>query len=398
MKNKIKLIPVDIMNIFEMEAYLSHMAAKGYLLKKLGNLGHFEKAEPQKMTYHLAPFIEAGMSADKQLENYQRCNWTYVCAIGKIFNVYRCAEENPTEIVEEPTEIIKRYEIILHNLKGILWLTGISFLMYVILIFFDGLLDETKILSAVKYGTWWYMIVVLISTITSLRSMIKTRTKLKEIINKLKLGILSYEKVDYKEMGDGKYIKRYITQGIYIAILVITMACLINDFTGGWEKSISSYDAELPILRLEEIEQDANFTLTHHIYNNKDYDDRITYEKSGLASRIYEIEQSGEVKGKTWEGGAYRPWIETEFYEVRLKELAKPLVNDLIHDKVKFYRDTISAQELEDTGFDEAIYVQVGQRQMLFIRLGKKVMYTCYEGEQNMRRYIKEIHDLIETF
>ena len=94
----------------------------------------------------------------------------------------------------------------------------------------------------------------------------------------------------------------------------------------------------------------------------------------------------------------YIPWIKTEFYEVRFKGIAQPLLKDLIHDNVKFYDAEITYQKLEDTGFDEAIYVHVGERQMLFVRLGKKVMYTCYEGEKDIKQYITEIYSRISAF
>ena len=397
MKNKITLIPVDAMSIVEMENYLSDMAAKGYLLKKIRRLGHFEKAVPQRMAYRLAPFIEASKPAEHQLENYQNSGWTYVCTIGKVFNVYRCAGGNPIEIEEDPAEVIKRYEMVQHNLKGILWLNGISTLIYLMLLFFNIILDETEMLSAVQYDTWWYVIVAMFTTIMSSENNIRTRLKLNELIYMLRLGPLQRDQLESK-IAHKTYVKTYIEEGIRTFLLIITVIFLINGFIGGWERQVSTYHDKLPIVTLQEIEQDVNFEITHHIYHNKDYDDSIAYKRTGLASRIYEIEQSGKIPGKTWNNGEYIPWIETEFYELRFKGMTASLLKDLIHNKVKFYDSEVTYHKLEDTGFDEAIYVQVGQRQMVFLRLEKKVMYTCYEGEQDIRQYIKEIYDLMKVF
>nr|WP_302600185.1 DUF2812 domain-containing protein [uncultured Cellulosilyticum sp.] len=397
MKNKIKLIPVDAMNIVEMESYLSDMSAKGYLLKKVRGVGYFEKAVPQKMNYRLAPFIEASKPADNQLKIYQSRGWTYVCTIGKIFNVYRCAGENPIEVDENSEELIRRYEMISHNLKGILWLNGITALIYFLMLGLSEILDETKMLSAVQYDTWWYIAVMLLTIMMSSESNIRIRLKLKELTYKLKLGPLQHNqvecKIDYKT-----YVKKYIEEGISILLLVLTVIFLINGFTGGWERTVSTYRDKLPMVTLQEIEQDVNLEITHHIYRNKNYDDFIAYKRTGLAPRIYEIEQGGKIQGRTLKNNEYIPWIKTEFYEVRFKGIAQPLLKDLIHDNVKFYDAEITYQKLEDTGFDEAIYVHVGERQMLFVRLGKKVMYTCYEGEKDIKQYITEIYSRISAF
>lgn len=103
MRFTIRLMPVSIYDITKAEAYFSHMASKGYFVKKMwGNFATFEKGTPQKTQYRFEPYGEQGKEPPEDMRlNYEEQGWKYICKTG-YFHLYQAIMEDVTEIHTDP--------------------------------------------------------------------------------------------------------------------------------------------------------------------------------------------------------------------------------------------------------------------------------------------------------
>ena len=66
MKEKLAKLPVNEHKIFDVELWLEQMALKGFFLTEtVGSWWYFEKREPARVLYRLAPIDERGENAMK---------------------------------------------------------------------------------------------------------------------------------------------------------------------------------------------------------------------------------------------------------------------------------------------------------------------------------------------
>jgi len=167
--------------------------------------------------------------------------------------------------------------------------------------------------------------------------------------------------------------------------------------TSGWEMNISEYNNSIPTIQLADIERAQNFEIDKDRYKSN----HISYDWTELAPVLYEINERGIVADQMWEdqSGEYSPSLSTEYYQLRFGFLGEPLIKDLIDDALDFFRfEPILYQEILDTDFDKAVFVQVKETQMFFGALDKKVIYIRYHGYEDLTDHFEEIYDNVRNF
>lgn len=103
MRRTIKRMPlVNIYDITQMEAYFTHMASKGFFVKKATTFTSFEKGEPKEIKYRLEPYNDMTKEPPQEmLFLYEVQGWEYVCKFN-FFHLFQSSRPDATEIHTDP--------------------------------------------------------------------------------------------------------------------------------------------------------------------------------------------------------------------------------------------------------------------------------------------------------
>lgn len=84
---------------------------------------------------------------------------------------------------------------------------------------------------------------------------------------------------------------------------------------------------------------------------------------------------------------------------MRFQFLAKTLFQELLQDKIdKNHYENIQYHELTHVEFDEAMMVLADGSQMLFARIGEKLVFIRYHGRKDLETAIDQIYKAIIDF
>ncbi|MFH5835628.1 DUF2812 domain-containing protein [Proteiniclasticum sp. C24MP] len=393
MKMKRKMIPVDIYDIPAMQSYLSDMAAEGLFLKRIATYGHFEEGEPKRVLYRLEPLMrEEEKPREDQLDAYKAYGWDYVCTIRNGFHIYSTEDKDFRELHTDPMTQSYAFSHLEKKLKLSSRIYLISVPLLAVLILLPVFHQEQPILYAVRYGNGSYQVMMLILYAFLYYQIHTSRKKLKLLQDGLEKG----EELPRKRVYHKSYAP-YVINGILGLFGVIMIFNSFLLLTRGWEKNLAEISEPIPMIQLTDIEQKEGFIKDQDGYR----DEEIRYDWTELAPVIYELHQSGEVKGEMWADGSgtYSPSLSSEYYEVRFAFLGKRLVKELMEDTLEFYRyRPIQHQELFIEGVDDAILVKSEDTQMFFGRIGKSVLYVRYHGYEDLSAHLDEIYDTLRNY
>lgn len=388
-----KLMPVNVYDIAKTQSYLSDMASKGYFFKKLDIFAYFEKGEPEETTYRLEPLMRnEKMPDEEKLAHYENYGWEYVCTISTAFHVYKTNNKDYTEIHTDPITQSYAFEHLNKNLKFSYIISILVLPLAALMILNSVFLHSHPVLFAVQYGNVMYKIMMLLMAFFTVKQVIINRKKVKLLFNRLKSGSEMLQESSYEPN-----YSNYIFNGLISLFSIFTICVSFVMITTGWEKNLSEYNSSIPTIQLANVEKAQNFEIENDGYKSN----HISYDWTELAPEIYEINERGLVKGQMWEdkSGEYSPSLSTEFYQLRFGFLGEALLEDLIDNELEFFRfRPILYQELLDTNFDKAVFIQVRETQMFFGRLGKKVIYIRYHGYEDLTVHFEEIYDNVRNF
>lgn len=390
---KLKLMPVNVYDIAKTQSYLRDMALKGYFLKKLDTFAYFEKGEPVETTYRLEPLMRDEIKPkEEQLAHYESYGWDYICTITKAFHVYKTNKKDFTEIHTDPITQSYAYEYINKKLKFLFIISIVLLPLSVLSMLYPVLFGAHPVVFAVKFDNVSFKFMMLLSAFVTLDQVVSSRRKINLLLNRLRTGSEMSQKSSYKS----NYTP-YIFHSLIIFFSVFTIFVSFIMLTTGWEKNLSEYNNSLPTIRLTDIETAQGFEIENELYKS----DYISYDWTELAPAIYEINEKGIVRDQMWEdqSGEYSPSLSTEFFELRFGFLGQALLEDLIDDELEFFRfRSIVYQELIDTDFDKAVFIQVNETQMFFGILDKNVIYIRYHGYEDLSAHFDEIYENIRNF
>ncbi|WP_304508533.1 DUF2812 domain-containing protein [Anaerotignum sp.] len=408
MRFTIRLMPISIYEITKVEAYFSHMASKGFFVKKIrGNLVTFEKGSSEKTQYRLEPVKNEYEEPEQEmLLYYEEQGWKYICKTG-FFYLYQSTRDNATEIHTDP---FIQGETFAHLNKKLQFNFGISIVGYLI---FGGFL---------LYSSFHYYLVYFnvkyISSVSNLIlfplyffGIIKTLwdyRKMKKLKEQLESGI----KVIHNGSYSPSFCEYFVLAIPWIFILFMVAIPRYSSNTY-WEKNLSAYAGKLPTISIKALETSPDFSVKDSSDFSVEYDSNlatkfaredisyISYHWSELAPDVYYIGDQGKIEGKesTDQTETYEPFLETEYYRMRFQFLAKVLYKELLDNKLhRNHYEKIQYHELTQVEFDEATLVLADGSQMLFARIGEKVVFIQYHGQKDLETAIDQIYKAIIDF
>ena len=113
----LRLIPVNIYDFPQVEAYFSHMAQRGLFIKKVTNLlgfAHFERGNGEETKYHLEPIGNTTNKPFDELKSqYEEAGWEYICNLESEFYIFKAITEETKEV--QPNPFLREKE--LKNIK-----------------------------------------------------------------------------------------------------------------------------------------------------------------------------------------------------------------------------------------------------------------------------------------
>lgn len=390
----LRLIPVNIYDFPQVEAYFKYMAEKGLFIKKtIGariGIGRFERGNGEKTKYHLEPIGDVAEKPFDELKSqFENAGWEYICKFNE-FYIFKAIGSETRDV--QPDPLIRKKEII--KLKN----KCFGFLLYGFFYFLFGCglvrkhlyLNDYPIYEMVKNEVL-ILIPGTIFWIYWLLKEYKTNKILKHFLEN-----------DYDFYKGGEFNPRDKTHILDFAILLIIILALSSYFWGklsGWKKDLADYKGEKPTISLSTIENSPNLQEIEDPLG-KILENTIRFKQNYLASGIYEIQEYGAIEVQ--EGPdhivTYSTGIDSEIYNLRFHFLVSAFLEDLVGYKDSTdYRD-MECIDLEGTKFDQAYFAKDGDSQAIFASIGKKVIYVSYDGNKDLSEFADEVYQAVVEF
>lgn len=223
---------------------------------------------------------------------------------------------------------------------------------------------------------------LIIRSITDVRS-------INRLLKQLKAGVPIVHKKNYKK---GRVL-RISGYSLLLLAAVINIVLPFVQIGKGWNKNIEEVTVQLPVIRLEDLEEVENFKYYSEIsYSGKNYDNHVFYNWNLVAPVQYKITQNGIVEDMKWldNSGVYKPTLVTEYYQLSIPILAEPLMEDLISRYIDPY-ENMKMEKLTAEYFDRGVLFTRDERQYIFARQGNEVIYLRYYGYGSLKSKISEI-------
>lgn len=382
-KTVLKLRPNDYWRIGEHESWFTDMAAKGLHLKKTGPIfAKFEKGKPKDMRYRID--VKEDRLTDVQKELYKEYGWEFVAKSGK-FNVFSSPGDIGTpELHTDASEQSYTLEFLDKNYRQNVIAMSIT-ILFIIGTFFTMLfLIKTPFLSIIEGGYLQQSLVIVINLYTFYSIIQASRS-----IRALRKSLFEGKPINHHgNWHKSIWIRRFVSVS-FIIIAIATMVLPIMALTKMETYALPEGEIGLPIVRLEEIENNPDLERISYPMNDEvDWNNSIRYNWDPLATTQYDINEQGVVSSGMWKDGSgkYSPSISTQFYKLTFSGMAKGLVNDLI--KRNLYRNDVEIQNVTHTDFDNLYIVEDNETKQIFASVGKNVLYLRYHGYADIEHII----------
>ena len=379
-KTVIRFLPRPYWELGEIENWLSDMAKKGLLLKKIsGYYVTFFKAEPLQLKYR----IDMLPCNQEQIELYNQNGWYFVTKSNE-YSVYASlTENNAPELHTDPAEqayslnrLLKSqltfagiYCLLLTIMNAILFVKR-SYVQFIV----EG--DFNLIIMIAGYGF------LLIQGFRALTSIIKLKRKLSE-----------GKPINHSAPWKKKRTIRLIASGVFfVFMLSITFVNAISVWNEKTEE-LSLFDNSLPIVRLADIEQNPDLVRgPSDLQDGIDLNNHGFVEKSYFAPAQYRTFESGQVLNEKWkpgspkEGMMYSPELDTKMYELRYASMNEWVLSWF----VKRFASVESEQltEISNQSFDKLLVYNEANTIELFATKEKYVIWLVYSGNSDIDRVV----------
>ncbi|WP_312045078.1 DUF2812 domain-containing protein [Anaerotignum sp.] len=400
MKTVRRIIPAhflsgNIYDIAQTEAYLSHMASKGFFIKKIGLITSFEKGIPEKTKYRLEPVKKEREKPDEEIrEYYETQGWKYICTFC-FFQIYQAIRTDAMEIHTEPITQSETFASLNKRVKYMFWYIAIlSFTCISVTLY--ALLHIHPVYNRVKSIYNIAQIPMILMFLYAICSSFWDYRKIKKLKQQLEAGI--------KMKHDDKYkpsYRQYFSLAVPIIILAYMFLASQYNKKVYWDESLFTYNGNLPTISITALEIAPNFSIEY----GKDFvGDNISYVShhwTELSPQAYQIKEQGRLEGKMKKAnaGVSSPLMETEYYNMRFQFLSKILFDEMLQNKVeKGSYDIVQYHKMQNTEFDEVTLVDSGDIQMLFARAGEDVIYVSYHGNGSLESVVEQIYDAVTNF
>jgi len=391
-------VPLHSSNLYDIaqaEAYLSHMASKGYFVKKIGLITTFEKGTPKKTKYRLEPAKKANEAPlDEMLDYFEGQGWKYICTFCS-FHVYQAIRQDAMEIHTDPITQGETFASLNKRTKYMFWYITILYSTCMVATLYT-MLHIQPIYFRVESIYGIAQIPMMLMFLYAIWSSFWDYRKIKKLKQQLEAGVRMKHDVKYKP-SYGQYFS------LAVPIIILAYMFLASQYNKKvyWEESLFTYNGSIPTISISALETAPNFSIEYGIDSVGDNISYVSHHWTELSPQAYQIKEQGRLEGKMKKATApvSSPSMETEYYNMRFQFLSKILFNEMLQKKVdKGFYDTVQYHNMQNTNFDEATLVESGGIQMLFARTGKDVIYVAYHGNGSLESVVEQIYDAVTNF
>lgn len=387
-----RLVPVDFLDLDDLELWLEDMASKGLHFQKFGTFfAYFRPGEPARVRYHAEPTEKGGTSIPAQPGEYAELGWTYVGKIGYLA-LFRTADPDAPEFHTDPVAQSYTLDRLTRKLTRFVWLL-LAMMAALVAFMVWARLDSAfgLVLSLVRFDSLYTSLVILayVALILYFSWEVWGLCRLR---NRLRAGIPHQRPRHWRHTG---LVRQGYTLLLSIAALV-QIGSTTAYFAGAtkWDMELSALDRPAPVLSLAELEGDgyAPEPFWYPGYEGPDRDNYVSYDGRPLA-RIYEVTQAGTLDGE-------RRRLDIVWYDLTLPFLAGPLLEDMMDYELydlRYVPERYAVEELSAPGFDRLVVaddLEYGG-QHLFARLGSRVVYLDYTGSRDLTGHLDQVAALL---
>ena len=330
MREKIyKIPPVMSWDIEGTEQWLSEMARDGWLLAEDGiklGIAVFEKAEPCEMRYCLvgakngtmAIYDNDGEPEYEEIKHSRKHGWEYI-AKRDGFHIYCSADPDARELNTDP-EVTAFSLKTVANRQGILAVLALCWLAFHPLLKAGFNLVKLSLeVSSLIILPWLVSVIWLISGVIMRCAYLgKLRRRLR------KTG--SFKDGRKRKKKSGTSVLRYAVNILMIAVFLFGSGMIYcRNLFEKETKHISLFTDEIPFATFSDIAPEGRNMTEINSGNN-----RFRQYSDLVAPVCIEWDEVGTVYRD--DGGAYRAWMQTEYYETRGEFIAKLLAREISSD------------------------------------------------------------------
>ena len=373
--------------IGETESWLTDMAAQGLHFQKMGPLfTKFEKGTPKQMHYRIKITSKKEIPY-KLIDFYEENGWDYAGSF-QYFHVFSSPiERNADEIgnnLEEDSNT-------LNMLNNKYQMAIISFIIYVIIVgafclqsLSKGLLTYNIVLGDAFYTSMILFLYACLSyqVFQSIKS-----------LKKLRKQFLGAKPINHNAPWKKSMRKQSLFISFVLILWVFLVVVLFNERSSYEVKTLPTEEMDLPIVRLMDLEQNAQMIREEHFIDGIDYSNVFISSWSPLIPTQFKTTESGVIPSVKWEdnSGKYSPNLTTESYDLRFSKLAVELIEDIIERKI-YIEDPSEYVELQHPTFDKLIvYEPTVHSKQIYAAKGKRVMVVRYYGFANLEQVIEQV-------
>lgn len=373
--------PCPAYDIAGMEAWLTDMAAKGYVLKRFFTslIAVFEVREPQNLRYALTSLSSNAFSVpdlDPSLEQLKEyCadfGWEYVDH-REAFCIFVTDDENAVDLhtdsdVEAMTLEKVRKEKRNSLILPVMW-TGI--------ILFQ-LIQGGVVLNTIQMGSVWVLLFVILVVISVTDTFLELRN-----LHKVQTAIQDGRSIKSRRNSAAYQARTLFVLLFAIALLAATGVQYYDDKTGNDKIALEAYTEEIPTLTIPDLVPGDTYMATDY----SQYANTILAKSDLLAPVYVSFSQRGAVYQDSL--CQFQGDIDVIYMETRAPWIARQVAKDFQKRDENFWLDKVNRyQELELADLDVDYAVAYEHLLPVFVLAeGNKVVYVYYHqssGSVNM--------------
>lgn len=377
-----ELRPANAYDVAANETWLEDMARQGYrLIRMTGWSGVFEKTEPFTCRYRMQPLSKKEKAPAAEVTvAYRELGWEYAGTIPGTFHVWRCEDPDAPELDTDPVVQGMGYRYLKRKM---LWDGVASALLLAVLLVLCALFPftaETPLLDILDAVPGRVLIgeigacLIVAWIICEVRSM-------RRLLRLLNAGIPLDRPRPYRR-------QKWLARGLVVCLAYIWAMGFLggfrtmdgNSFTGGWDAGDSWHVPKDGVVY-------ADLTELEGAVNTEFWDCRTKIHE--LCPRMYITTQLslGPEEGQPGEPQSVQSFVETTYYRLLTKGLARQLTKELIQGRIAslgvYGYPALTAVETDD--LDGLWLGEDRYYQFAVARLGRQVLFLRYEGDTDLR-------------
>lgn len=371
-KRIFKMPPCPAYDIAGMEAWLTEMAAQGYVLKRFFTnlIAVFEVQEPQKLRYALTSLSSNAFSVpdlDPSLEQLKAyCadfGWEYVDYRGTSC-IFVTDDENAVDLHTDGDVEAMTLEQVRKEKKHSLVLP----FMWTGIILFQ-LIQGGILLNIIQMNSIWVLLFLALLTISLTDTFVELHN-----LHKIQTAIRDGRNAKSKRNSTAYQARTLFVLLFVIALMAVTGVQYYEEKTGEDKIPLASYTKEIPTLMIEDL-------VAGDTYKQTDYSEyaNTIIAKSDLLAPVY---VSFSQRGAVYQDGIcqFEGTIDVTYMETRAPWIAQTLAEDFQTRDESFWHKRVNRyKELELPELD-VDYAAAWEHLLpaFVIADGNKVVYVYY--------------------